>query len=649
MTVYVSKVGRLVLISGTCVLAPLSSPAQDITIPSGTTVTTTQTISQDGDTATVEPGGTIDTTGGGGNGIDASANDQTVDNGGLIRSAGTGIRSTGLRARINNSGNIITLTIQTGIRSNGDGAVITNSGTINADSYGVRSEGNATTIINTGTVTSLDHGIRSDGDNATIINRGLINGDSQGVVVDIHGIRVGGANTMVLNEATVTGEEDGIFVAGDGAVIINRGKVIGETSGIGSQGDNVTIVNAGHVIGDDRAIGLGGINDQLQLLSGSVLEGLVRFDSINNSLVVGNGLNLALTYAGAFSSLASTSPFVHDTANNRVFVVDPTGFATAGTFLQTIAGATQSAIAGAVNQPANGATSGSFAFGSNGGSETSTASPTQGWFDVFGGFQQQDGSGGVTRADQSYGGLVSGAHADFNRRLYGAFGGGSFSRFETSSNQQTIDVTAAYGGLYTSAPVSDGLLTIGLTAGYAHHRSNRQVANNMVTGGLETARATYGGAFVSPSVTLRHPLNADTHLDLSGRYAALFLDGYSETGSTAALTVAGRTVQVAALQAKVTRRALQRARDNGTMSLDIWAGADGLFTVGSSQVNTLIAGLPLGFAADFNDANLVGFAGIGLSHQPINGAWTLDVSLEGRLGSRSYREIRAEARAGVAF
>lgn len=597
--------------------------AQNITIPAGVTVTATQTITADGETATVEAGGTINTVISGGRGIEATANNQTVANHGTIDSG------------------------DTGIRSNGEDAHVDNDGTINAENYGVRSEGARAIINNRGIINSIEHGIRSDGDYAVITNTGTVNGDSQGTVVQIHGIRLGGQYSTVTNQGTVIAEEDGIFSIGDNALIINMGTTKGGVSGIGSQGDNSTVINAGRAITGDGsgAIKLSGINDQLILLNGSVLEGIVRFDGINQGLTVGTGLNLYLHYGGAFSSLNSPLPMVHDAANSLVVAVDPTGFATAGPWLQTISGAVQDAVTGSHRDNAANTLTGNsrFSFG------TGELPAKQGWASAYGGYQSQSGSDAVSGASQTYGGIVSGGGIVSDERIYGVFGGGGFSRIVTDGNQQRIDVSSVYGGFHGRGRHGVWLVNTALTVGYAHHNSDRQVANNGIVGGMETATASYGGIFVSPSLTISRPIGERTVLSLGGSYAAQFLDGYQENGSAANLTVAGRTVQVAALRVKASMSAAEKMVESGTLSVKSWLGVDGAFNLGNNAVNASVAGLPLDFTAAFADAMAIGFAGIGITHQPVAGAWSFEATLGGRLGTHDYREVRATARAELRF
>ena len=449
----------------------------------------------------------------------------------------------------------------------------------------------------------------------------------------------GGAFATVTNFGTVSGDEDGIFSIGDNATVINYGTAVGQKAGIGSQGDNSLIVNYGTVRtdGGPDAISIVGIGTELVLMPGSVIEGLVRFDGIDEKLTIPAGQNVVLDYAGGFSTLDAAAPFVNDSANGLVVTVDPTGFATAEPWLQTLTETVQDAVRDAAGRDV---VPGSAVFGFDNAGSGQAGDGPRGWVSGFGGYQTQSGSGAVTGADQAYGGGLAGGHILRDTGVYGLFAGGSYSHFETDNDTQTIGVTSAFGGIYAGTQHDSLRFDMALIAGYAHHNSKRTVANNMAPGGLETASADYDGYFLSPALTVTRQLDDRTAVSIGGRYAALFLDGYQETGSSANLTVASRTVQVAALGAELQRRLGRWRNDTGTLSVDAWLGADGLFNLGNNSVNATVAGLPLDFRGNFAGTTAVGFAGIGIGFRPDNGALSFNVELEGRLGSDDYREVR---------
>ncbi len=644
------RMGGLTLLSATIMTA--GAAAQDIVIADGETVTTPLLLGNAGDTLTVEPGGAIDVSGFGLDAVEGTASDQSFVNNGTITlnndssSDGSGIRSKGDNAVIVNGGRIDAQNIAIGIRSDGDAAAITNSGTIDADSYGIRSTGSNAVITNTGTITALDHGIRSDGDHAIVVNRGTVLGSPQGTVVDIHGIRSGGDFAMITNYGTARGDADGLFSIGDNATIVNYGTLVGGTAGLGSQGDDSTIINYGTIMtdGGPRAIGIVGVNSELVLMPGSVVEGLVRFDGINEKLTLPTGQSQYLDYGGEFTTLDSTAPFVLDTTNTLVVTVDPTAFAAPGIWLQTLTGAIHQGIGG--NDGADGSGS-TFAFGEP--TINPDGSGRQIWAGGFGGFQSQSGSGALTDMDQGYGGAIAGAGIVSGARMYGAFAGGSYSRFETDNASQTVDSTSAFGGLYGAGTHGAVRIKGTLMGGYARFSSDRRVANNTVTGGVETATADYDGYFLSPSLTATREIGDRASISLGGYYAALFLDSYEESGSAAGLAVDSRTVQVAALRAEAAFRAAEWNGQTGTTSVHTWFGIDGQFNLGGDTVNGTVTGLPIDFSTSYADAAAIGFIGAGLKRTSDDGGWFFDASVEGRYGTDSFWEVRASGLAGRRF
>ncbi|WP_169054241.1 autotransporter outer membrane beta-barrel domain-containing protein [Nitratireductor sp. XY-223] len=594
--------------------------ADDITIPSGTTVTTTQTIDDVGDTATVEAGGAINVLDI--PGILATASDQTVINDGTITSSGLSFSARG----------IFSLgTVGTPIEN----ALIINNGTITTGRRAIELEFSVNgTVINNGVINALDSdGIVLDrvADNSVVINNGIIS------VFANDGIETNSPGALIINNGTITafGDPDfstGIEVLDSDSHVVNSGTIIATASTIDIIGDNVT----------------------LTLLAGSVLDGDVLFGA-GSTLNIGSGLNLYLDYTertfGNLAQVNSAIPIVHDEVNGIIYTVDPTGFALSQSFVQTTADAVHDAVregVGAGNRFGGGFSgTGTFAYGD--GAPGFDQTGPRGWVSGFGGYQSQDGSGAITGGNQAYGGVVAGGGFASEDRMYGVFAGGSFTRQETDHDTQTIDAASAYGGIYGGARSGAYWIDGSLMAGYSDFSSDRSVANNMVAGGLQTASADYDGYFISPSVTVGRSVGERTEISVGGQYAGLFLDGYTETGSAANLTVASRDVHAAAVRVKAAYLARQRQTDSGLVSLETWAGVDGVFNLGGDGVDVVLAGTPLNFAASFADASAIGFAGIGVNHRPTGGNWSLNASLEGRYGTDAYAEIRAAATATRRF
>jgi hypothetical protein len=252
------------LLSG-CALAlllPVTAYAADITIPSGTTVTTTQTLTDTGDNGTVDSGGTIDVTDEDGFVLDDD--DQTAINNGTIlvnktlasppNRAGIGVN--GDNARVTNNGTITTSgDLAFGVGSGGDDLIVSNTGTINTsgeDAVGILSLGDDANIANSGTIATSGEdasGIVVEGFDSTAANSGSITTTGDGA----YGIDADEDGATLINSGsiTTTGEDaDGFDSDGDDVTLINSGVITlsgTEADGIDNDGDNTTIFNSGTI------------------------------------------------------------------------------------------------------------------------------------------------------------------------------------------------------------------------------------------------------------------------------------------------------------------------------------------------------------------------------------------------------------------
>ena len=196
-----------------------------------------------------------------------------------------------------------------GVGSDGDGTVI-NYGLISGDYAGA---GKAYNHAGTGaTVNNGDgDGVDIDG-RATIVNYGTIRGtgaggvDNGGLPNGSEGIAAGGGSIQNLTRSSlISGAQNGILVdngsAGPGVAattVVNEGTIVGVTGyGIRLIGafDN-TITNSGTITGGNgTAIAFGDGNDTLNILTGSVINGLVDGGAGTNAVA----LNGTGTFAGA--------------------------------------------------------------------------------------------------------------------------------------------------------------------------------------------------------------------------------------------------------------------------------------------------------------------------------------------------------------
>lgn len=254
-----------ILVLTAAAVLPTSAYSADFNVPSGTTVTTTQTLTDTGDTGTVEMGGAIDTTG-----VDAVVmqnTNQLLTNNGSITTTGAfraGVFASTLatNARIINNGTIFRTDRDAyGIFSNAGSATIVNNSTFTTsgrNSVAIVSRGNNSTITNNGTLTatgSLSVGIGSVGDNDQVTNNGTIQSTGTGLAgQSSSGIEAFGDNAVISNTGTIMTNglfAWGILTGGSGITITNSGTVStsgDDAEGISTGGDNTAITNTGTVM-----------------------------------------------------------------------------------------------------------------------------------------------------------------------------------------------------------------------------------------------------------------------------------------------------------------------------------------------------------------------------------------------------------------
>lgn len=310
-------------------LGPEKGLAGDITIGTGTTVTTTQTLTDVGDTGTVESGGTIDVTDQ--DGLVLDNDDQTATNNGTITVTKTtigtpnfaGIGSNEDDATVHNNGSITTTGSRAfGIAGDGDDFTVTNSGTITTtgkESDAILSLGADTDITNSGTISTTGeaaYGINAEGDRPTVLNSGTITTTGD----DAYAIDTDEDDAKITNTGTITttGEDaDGFDSDGDDVILINTGVMTMSgtlADGIDNDGDRAAITNSGTITvsgedanpiesnGDDVTISNSGTLRNTGTISGD-------HDDVGHGIAV-DGDNVTITNSGEIYSSNGSSIYV---------------------------------------------------------------------------------------------------------------------------------------------------------------------------------------------------------------------------------------------------------------------------------------------------------------------------------------------------
>jgi uncharacterized protein with beta-barrel porin domain len=609
--------GRLrlsAIVTGLVLLPQSGALAQSFTVESGATIPNI-IMATPGDTGTVLAGGMIV---GPLNGLDALT--MSGDNQQFFNRAG---------GRVSQSGDS-----GAAIFSDGFNALIANAGEISASGV------------------NASYGIVALGDSAVINNSGLVETSglaSIGVLVS------GGAGSFVQNTGSIrsTGNAGfGVILDGPDSVLLNRGTI--ETTGptssailVGPLGMGTVITSDGRIIspldGTSNAVLIGADNVTLNIRAGSVIQGGMIFNGLNGTLDIGNGLNTALTYDSLNSVTVNANgmPFASD-GSGLLAVVDTSGFAAHDEILADLTGNLAGVAEDRLRSGRRGAESPAVAMDGMVIAAAADFSPrmeSEFWLKLISGYRDEDDESPEVGFDTRFGGLVMGVDGEtgFASRA-GLFGGAALGRTETATSSQEIDHTAVFAGAYASLEGPDAFLDFTTTVGFAELDSQRRIANNLVQGGIEHADASYHGVFASPSATIGTEMTAGTLTfipSLRARYAALFLDGYAEDGSSANLDVERRTVQVFELRGQVAMALAPREYFGIDTQHAIRLGLDGTLG-GGEAIDATLLGQSLTFNSGSDDWNLRGFAALDSRYDLPNG-WQLVSSTElGALGDGGF-------------
>ena len=426
---------------------------------------------------------------------------------------------------------------------------VTNSGTITATSQALTSFGDLDSLANTGTITADSVGLAVQSKVGSVINSGLIHGDLAGMQASRF--------DNIQNSGTISGGDYGLR-AGEISSLTNSGTIrAGDPTGVaifevsGTNHDTLLTLNAG-----------------------SILIGQVEISGGNDTLNVGRGLNLALTFDTSVPELIETNGAPYVVVGNTVHVADLAAFAAAGVATADLAGGIDGAVGGAVEE---------------GFDEKGIDGQGHFWLQAVGGL----GHNAATRTGSRYVGVVAGA--DFGPDAvtrFGAFGGASLGTVADTSN-----VSSFYAGIYGAGQFEDFAVRGTLTGGHTEADTDRIVANNTVITGLETASSTQDAYFVAPGLVFTRPwvtqeLTFETSLALN--YIGVFGQGFAEDLATG-LRVDGFNTHVFEAEG-LLRLPFQKTSESGTFTGDAHAGIEGR-AVATPDVIGSLAGTQMTLAA----------------------------------------------------
>ena len=537
------------------------------------------------------------------NGIRASVIESLVNSGTIRGDDNEGIDVSGQAIISNLAGGVI-IGDSDGVNA-GNNSNVNNAGRIEGDDEGVEL-GNDSTLVNSGTIVSgpSDEGVQMES-NAIVQNSGTINGGNSGIE-----IRSG----SITNSGTITGDE-GIEVTSDDATVVNSGTITG-TNGTAIDFDNPA-------------------RNTLHLQAGSVLNGVVSWDGINDTLIMAPGMNGSVTFDNLPDTRSIGSPLFR-IVGNTITQADVSTMAAMGTFLDDMTGG----IGGLVSTRID-AASFPLAQGSS-----HDAFGRQYWFSAWGAASRADGDSTTADISQRAGGPVFGV--DWNHDdgdLYGVYGGAGWGAIDVDvSGGQETDTNSFYGGAYSKWAFGEGMLSLNMLVGRSEFDSRRPV-------GGAVAVADYDGWFVSPS------LGYSKVIDLGGDqatasatigYSGLFLDGYSETGSGSNLTVASRDIHQLNARGELSWLRTTTNSNGSTTNFSPFVGIEGRVNVGDNDATATLLGQTVTFNPGGDEG--VGRAFVGMKfNQAISEATTVFGRVEASYDTSETYELNGQIGFAVKF
>jgi hypothetical protein len=548
-------------------------------------------------------------------------------------------------------------------------ANVTNAGTISGSIDGISA--NTANVVNSGAITGGAAGDGITSNSATVVNSGTISG--------FGGIAAGVAN--ITNFGIISGGGFGISSLNH-VTVTNFGTISAGETGIGSLGSAI-VINSGTISGGTGALSFGGASDTLTLLPGSHIVGAINLDGGGDTVNVLTG-NQNLTFdtlAGA--TVTSNVPFV--VSGNRIVTIDPTPFAMADRNLMDFSRAVSSAVpdveSSATTATAAADSGSALAFA---GPDTSPLSGddrfpglsayvddsmlpfksptlvygngTALWARGFVGERVQDAAGTLLEThNRFYGGMLGGGWQVRPNLRLGLFLGAGETRSTIDTYGETKS-TLVFAGLTGHYTWGASFLRFGLQGGHSSNDTTRSnINNNLVPGGLETATASFDGWYITPEATFGHHFALGSvgggvytlTPSLTVRYLHASFDGYTESGTTAPLTVGDRSADAFEERGQLKLIRTQTFAPTEILKTSIFGGVLADQRVGGDTVDAVLLGQAIPFATPGDDSVWGGFGGLGLEWS--TGRVTLFASTEYLALSDSSSVISGQGGVRIAF
>ncbi len=552
-------------VSAIAIAAAMPAIAQEtIIVGDGEVITDTVNLPNDGDSLTVDQGGTISTDAI--DGVNAGGDDVIIDNAGTITTIGDdaeGIFASGVNVAISNSGLISSDGEDaSAIRITGDNAIVTNTGTLRANGFdadAITIEANGARFENAGllsTTAEEGEGASLDGNDIVFVNTGLITTIGE----TAEGIDVGGENVRIENSGDIitTGEGgDGVEFDRANGTLINSGLI--QTSGVNADGVeldsiNGVIENSGRILtagemadgirleeSGGRALNTGTVQTLGAEAIGVLLDDETSFVNQGNILTQGalsNGVEMrgsdsifnnsgliSATGENALAILGSedTQTVTLDAGSQIIGAIDLGGgedtlnVGLIGSAVMEIAGVEALNVSdrlGVIDlgdrqvfiettglAALEGVTD-AVALNIHRSIDTQiTTAGTGPWASILGEAGESEGSDDQLGVSHDFAGIMAGFDTAIGATRLGFVGGVTNGNVTTDEQSYDIESERAFGGAYVMMPTAIADITGSILFGAEAHDSTRFVFDS--TAGQQDATADIDGRFISAGLTAR--------------------------------------------------------------------------------------------------------------------------------------------------
>ncbi|TXR54652.1 autotransporter outer membrane beta-barrel domain-containing protein [Reinekea thalattae] len=605
-----------------------------------------------GENANISNAGDISTSGGSAYGLYSDGDNATITNNGSISSIyynSLAFVSTGANTTITNNGSIFTTDLGANAMAvTGDNSTIINNGSISTNdrnSDGLWLSGGYIDFTNTGTITTSStsaEGLYVNGYSADITNTGTISTEagSSTFTSASHAIYVSDQNINITNTGTLStlGEQSsGIYVSeGDGTIISNTGNILVEGKDahgiyLSDYQSNTTITNSGTISstgeGGYAILGSDTTDTTVNLLAGSVIVGGIDLGGTtdNDTLnIYSNGSNQTLAASTQTIENINVIGGLALIADESIITLDSANEASRSTTLASSTASVHSITRQRMMADAKPLAPVQVA--------ALTLSPSMliqerkpvAWSQFFGGSLSHEKTDTASAYDSAHVGLVIGFEKDTNGNRFGTLVGMVNTLTESSGSFENT-TSSFYGGGYYTKNLEVINLSSSLLVGIANNENERYINN-----GSETATSDFGSFYISPSVTVSTSFDVTDALAIqpsaSLDVTIAQLSDYTETGSSANLTVDSRNLQT--LTTTLQLATVYQLFENSNLSLTLGVSA---LNSSDDDISVNLSGNNLTYSAE-NGTSTTPFAGVGYSMQ----AWTdLTISMGLSMGSNS--------------